>query len=66
VRKTEEVERFRLPFSSPLPVVNRIWTKLQQARFLGMQFQIELSHSLVKFLPKLLGIRLAVESNHDV
>src|SRR5271167_2028709 len=66
VRKAEEVERFRLPFSTPLPWVDRMRTELQQPRFLGIQFQIELSHSLAKFPPELIGIRLAVKSNHDV
>jgi hypothetical protein len=66
VRKAKKVERLRLPFSTLLPVVDRERTKLQQARFLGMQFQLELLHSFRKFCPKLIGIRFAVESNHDV
>jgi hypothetical protein len=66
VRKSEKVERLRLPFSTPLPLVDRIRTEFQQSRFLGVQFQIELLHSLSKFRPKLVGIRLAVKSNHDV
>src|SRR5258706_780547 len=66
VRKAEEVERLRFPFSTPLPLVDRIWTKLQQSRLLGMQFQVELSHSFRKFRSELIGIRFAVESHHDV
>jgi hypothetical protein len=31
-----------------------------------MQLQVELPHSLVKFHPKLVGIRFLLESNHDV
>src|SRR5260370_4103772 len=38
VRKAKKVERLRLPFSTPLSVVGRERTKLQQARFLAMQF----------------------------
>src|SRR6266404_5050222 len=66
MRKSEEVERLRLPFSTPLPLVDRIWTELQQSRFLGMQLQVELLHSFRKFRPKLIGICFAVESNHNV
>ena len=66
VRKAQEVERLGLPFSTPLPAVDRIRTELQQACFLRMQFQVELPHSFRKFHPKLIGIRFAVEANHDV
>src|SRR2546425_5787252 len=53
VRKAKEVERLRFPFSTPLPLVDRIRTKLQKSRLLGMQFQVELLHSFRKFRPKL-------------
>src|SRR5437667_185131 len=66
VRKAEKVECLGLPFSTPLPVVDRKRTKFQQPRFLGMQFQVELLHSFRKLRPKLIGIRFALESNHDV
>ena len=66
MRKAEKVERFRLPFATPLSLVDRIRTKLQQPCFLGMQFQVELLHSFRKFRPKLIGIRFALESSHDV
>jgi len=66
MRKAKKVERLRVPFSTPLPLVDRMRTKLQQSRFLGMQLQVELLHSFGKFRPKLIGIRFAVESNHDV
>ena len=42
VRKAEEVERFRLPFSSLLPVVDRKWTKLQSRVFSGCSFRLNL------------------------
>ena len=45
MRKAEEVECFRPPFTTPLPVIDRKPTKLQQPCFLGMQFQMELPHS---------------------
>ena len=61
MRKAEKVERLRFPFSTPLPLVDRIRTELQQPRFLGMQFQVELPHSFRKFRPELIGIRFAAE-----
>jgi hypothetical protein len=66
VRKAKKVERLRLPFSASLPVVDRKRTKLQQPRFLGMQFQAELSHSFREFCPKPIGFRFVPESDHDV
>src|SRR6202795_449529 len=66
VRKSEKVERLRLPFSTPLPLVDRIRTELEKSRFLRVQFQMELLHSLREFRSELIGIRLAVKSNHDV
>src|SRR5882762_2975036 len=66
MRKAQEVEGLRLPFSTPLSLVDRMWTELQKARFLGMQLQVELFHSFRELRPELIGIRLAVESNHDV
>ncbi len=66
MRKAKKVERLRFPVPTFLPVVDREWTKFQQPRFLGMQFQVELPHSLGQFRPELLGIRFAMESNHDV
>src|ERR1700733_10310551 len=37
MRKAKKVERLRLPFSGPLPLVDRIRTELEKSRFLGMQ-----------------------------
>ena len=66
VRKAKEVKGLRFPFSTPLPLVDRMRTELQQPRLLGMQFQVELPHSFREFRPKLIGIRFVPESNHDV
>jgi hypothetical protein len=66
MRKAQEVERLRLPFSSPLPLVDRVRTELQKSRFLGMQLQEELPHGFAEFRPELIGIRFAVKSNYDV
>src|ERR1700687_5912831 len=46
VRKADQVERLRFPVSALLPVSGRERSELQQSRFLGMQFQAVLSHSL--------------------
>ncbi len=66
VRKAQEVEGLRFPFSTPLPLVDRMRTELQQSRLYGMQFQVELLHAFHELRPELFGIRLAVKSNHDV
>ncbi len=66
VRKAEEVERLRFPVSALLPVSGRVGSELQQARFLGMQFQAELSYSLDQFCPEPYGIRFRLETHHDV
>jgi hypothetical protein len=60
MRKAKKVECLRLPFSTPLPVLDRERSKFQKSRFLGMHFQVELPHAFRKFCPKLLGIRFAV------
>ena len=65
-RKVEKVERLRFPFSTLPLIIDREPTELQQARFLGMQRQVELLHSFREFCPELVGIRFALESNHDV
>jgi hypothetical protein len=39
VRKAERIERLRLPFFTPPPLVDRIRTELQKSRLYGMQFQ---------------------------
>jgi hypothetical protein len=66
MRKAEKVERLRFPFSAPFPVVDRKRTKFQQPRFLGMQFQVKLPHSLGEFHPKLLGIRFLLKAQHNI
>ena len=42
MREAKKVERLGLPFSTPLPAVDRIRTELQKSRLLRMQFQVEL------------------------
>ena len=66
VRESEEVERLGLPFSAPLAVVGRKRAELHKARFLRMQFQSELTKPFDEFRPEPLGVRLALESDHDI
>jgi hypothetical protein len=61
MREAQEVERLRFPFTAPLPVVDRKRTEFQKLRLLGMQLQVELSHSRAEFCPKLIGIRFLLE-----
>src|SRR5207249_6882621 len=49
VRKAKKVERLRLPFSTPLPVIDRERTKLQQPRFLGMRSEEHTSELQSRF-----------------
>jgi hypothetical protein len=46
VRESQEVECFRSPLITLLPVVDRKRTKLQKPRFLGVQRQTKLSGSI--------------------
>ena len=66
MRKAKEIERLWLPFSTPLPAVDRIRTEFQKSRFLRMQLQMELPHSLGEFHTKLIGIRLFLKAQHDI
>src|SRR5258708_24626471 len=66
MRKAEKGERLRLPFSSPLPAVDRVLTELQKSRLLRVQFQVELPHSLSKLCPKLIGVRFLLKPEHDI
>jgi len=62
----EEVERLRFSLAALLPVSGRERSELQQSRFLGMQFQAELSHSLDQVRPEPYGIRLHLKAHHDM
>src|ERR1700758_1308691 len=63
---SKKIERLRLPVSTPLPVLDCKRTELQKPRLLGMQLQVELPHSFGEFRPKLFGIRLDLEAQHDI
>src|SRR5258706_4324116 len=49
MRKTDEVERFRFAFSTPLPLVDCIRTALQNSRLLVMQVQMALPPTFRNF-----------------
>lgn len=66
VGESEEVERLRFPVSTLLPVFGPERSELQQSRFLRMQFQAELPHSLDQFCPEPYGIRFRLEAHHDI
>src|SRR6266849_796541 len=66
VREAEKVEGLGLCLTAPLALVDRIRAELQQAGFVRMQLQSELPESFLEFLPEPLGIRLVLESEHDV
>ena len=65
MRKTQEVERFRLPLSAFRRLCSRA-AELEQARLVGMQLQPEPRESLAQLGQKLIGILTMLESRHEV
>jgi hypothetical protein len=62
VRESEKVEGLWRTLKSPnLPVGGRIATELDQTGLLGMQFERELSQSLVKVLEELHCVGVVLE-----
>jgi hypothetical protein len=66
VDKTEKGERLRFPLSALPPSLGRISTEFQQTRFLGIQFQAELLHTLLQFFPELFGSRFLLKAHHTI
>ena len=66
VREAEEVEGLRLAFAPLLSVVGGKSAELNEARFVGMQFQLEAPQALRKFLLELLGVGAILESGNNV
>src|SRR6266508_4372658 len=58
VGEAQKVECLRLPFATPLSIVCCVVAKLDDACFLGMQFQFELGEPLCQFVMKRRGGRL--------
>src|SRR5580658_33356 len=66
VREAQKIEGLRLPFTTPRSIAGRPWAKLDDARFLGMQFQFELGKSFRQFMMKPCGVRLVLKTHHEV
>jgi len=66
VREAEKVERLRLAVPAPPALFGRERSELDQPRFLGVQFQLELAEPGRKVAVELPGILLALEAEHDV
>ena len=66
MREAEEVERFRLPLSTPTPVFSRERSKFQQSCLLGVQLQSEPTKSIDKFFPEPFSIQFALEPSHNI
>ena len=66
VCKTEEVEGFRLAFSSLPPVVLCKSAKFQQSALVFLKSQSKVSHSAFQGIIELLRLCLILEANHKV
>jgi hypothetical protein len=66
MRETEEVKRLGLPLATTLAVVSGEPPKLDQTRFVGVQFQAELAETISQVFVELLGIRTVFEAHHTV
>jgi hypothetical protein len=66
MRETEEIERFGLSLATTLSVVSGEPPKLDQACFVGMQFQGKLVETFPQVFVKLFGIRSVFEAQHNV
>jgi hypothetical protein len=62
VRKSQEVERFRLSFPSPFPVRFGIPPELDPARFIRMEFQSKLPQPFPEFLQEAVCVGLVLEA----
>src|SRR6266516_5199567 len=66
VREAQKVECLRLPLSTSFSIRGCIVAKLDYARFLGMQCQLELGEPLRQFLVKPLSVRLVLKTHDEV
>jgi len=66
MRETEEVERFGLSLATTLSVISGEPPKLDQACFVGVQFQRKLVETFPQVLLEPLGIRAVFEAHHDI
>src|SRR5258708_27361833 len=66
MREAQEVERFRFPAATLSPILLRIAAKLDDARFVGVQFQPELRESLAQLRQEPLRFMSMLESGNEV
>ena len=66
MREAKKVEGLRLPLSTCLSILDGKASKLDDPRFLGMQFQFELGEAFRQLMMKLLGVRLVRKTHHEV
>src|SRR5215216_5919198 len=66
MREAKKVEALGFPLSTRFSVLDCKATKLNHARFLGMQFQFELGEALCQFMMKLLSVLLVLKAHHEV
>src|SRR5215213_10204788 len=66
MREAKKVEALGFPLCTRFSLLDRKATKLNHARFLGMQFQFELGEALCQFMMKLLSVLLVLKAHHEV
>src|SRR5829696_1957801 len=66
MREAKKVEALGFPLSTRFSLLDRKATKLNHARFLGIQFQFELGEALCQFMMKLLSVLLVLKAHHEV
>src|SRR6266851_6647881 len=66
VREAKKVECLRFPLPASFSVVGRKPAKLEQTRFLRMQFQFELGEAFRQFRLKLLSLSLVLKAHDEV
>jgi hypothetical protein len=66
MREAQEVERFRFPAATLSPILLRIAAKLDDARFIGVQFQPELRDSLAQLRQEPLRFMSMLKSGNEV
>ena len=66
MRETEKIERFGLSLATTLSVVSGEPPKLDQACFVGMQFQGKLVEAFPQVFVKPFGIRSVFEAHHEI
>jgi hypothetical protein len=66
VRKAEEVEGLWFPLTTPLAPFACPTPKLNEARLVRVQFEVEPVESLPQVAPKLLGVVFVLEADNEI